>query len=92
MRVWKQWTDEHRTTRKTSSERRKVTSMRDDRPLLRMAVNDRLASSRLLTACWSTATSVLMSTSSIHRRLLHRGLLARVPLYRIRLTASAMGS
>ncbi|GFX74993.1 uncharacterized protein TNCV_1845651 [Trichonephila clavipes] len=28
MRVWKQWTNEHRTTRKTGSERRKVTSAR----------------------------------------------------------------
>ncbi|GFS56516.1 transposable element Tc1 transposase [Trichonephila clavipes] len=38
MRVWKQWTDEHRTTRKTASGRRKVTLARDDRHLLRMAM------------------------------------------------------
>ncbi|GFV92305.1 transposable element Tc1 transposase [Trichonephila clavipes] len=44
MRVWKQWTDEHRTTRKTDT------------------------SSRQLAARWSTATGVLMSTSSIRRR------------------------
>ncbi|GFW05256.1 hypothetical protein TNCV_3357751 [Trichonephila clavipes] len=44
MRVWKQWTDEHRTTRKTGSGRRKVTSARDDRHLLRMVVNDRKTS------------------------------------------------
>ncbi|GFX51988.1 uncharacterized protein TNCV_3064051 [Trichonephila clavipes] len=31
MRVWKQWTDEHRATRKTGSERWKVTSARDNR-------------------------------------------------------------
>ncbi|GFT62858.1 uncharacterized protein TNCV_1606841 [Trichonephila clavipes] len=41
MRVWNQWTDEHRTTRKTGSGRRKVTSGRDDRHLLHMTVNDR---------------------------------------------------
>ncbi|GFX80166.1 transposable element Tc1 transposase [Trichonephila clavipes] len=51
-----------------------------------MAVNDRTASSRQLSARWSTATGVLESTSSIRRRLLHRGLRARSPLYRIPLT------
>ncbi|GFW47978.1 uncharacterized protein TNCV_2401651 [Trichonephila clavipes] len=56
MRVWKQSTDEHRTFRKTGSGRRKVTSARDDRQLLRMAVNDHTASTRQLAARWSTAT------------------------------------
>ncbi|GFV70633.1 transposable element Tc1 transposase [Trichonephila clavipes] len=53
-----------------------------------MAVNDRLASSRQLAARWSTATGVLMPALSIHQRLLHRGLCARVPLYRISLTTN----
>ncbi|GFT95216.1 uncharacterized protein TNCV_3325531 [Trichonephila clavipes] len=48
MPVWKQWTDEHRTTRKTGSGRWKVTSARDDRHLLRMAMNNRTASFRQL--------------------------------------------
>ncbi|GFV53901.1 transposable element Tcb2 transposase [Trichonephila clavipes] len=43
-------------------------------------------SHRQLTARWSTATGVLISASSILRRLLHRGLRARVPLYKIPLT------
>ncbi|GFX37715.1 HTH_Tnp_Tc3_2 domain-containing protein [Trichonephila clavipes] len=42
-----------------------------------MAMNDRTASSRQLAARLSTATSVLMSASSIRQRLLHRGLRAR---------------
>ncbi|GFW47870.1 transposable element Tcb2 transposase [Trichonephila clavipes] len=84
MRAWKQWTDEHRTTRKAGSRRRKMTSVRDDQHL---ALNDRIASSRQLAARWSTTTGVLMSASSIRRRLLHRGLRARLPLYRIPLTA-----
>ncbi|GFT64255.1 transposable element Tc1 transposase [Trichonephila clavipes] len=46
MRVWKLWINEHRTTLKTGSGRRKVISARDDRHLLRMAGNDRTASSR----------------------------------------------
>ncbi|GFY05694.1 transposable element Tcb2 transposase [Trichonephila clavipes] len=59
-----------------------------DRHLLRMAMNDRTASSRQLEALWSTATSVLMSASSIRRRVLHRELCARLRLYRIPLTAN----
>ncbi|GFU78220.1 transposable element Tcb2 transposase [Trichonephila clavipes] len=51
-----------------------------------MAGNDRTASSRQLVASWCTATGVLMLASSIRRRLLHRGLRATVPLYRIPLT------
>ncbi|GFU68193.1 uncharacterized protein TNCV_39031 [Trichonephila clavipes] len=46
MRVWKLWTDEHRTTLKTGSKRWKVMSACDDRHLLQMTVNDRTASSR----------------------------------------------
>ncbi|GFT32256.1 transposable element Tc1 transposase [Trichonephila clavipes] len=63
-------------------------SARDDRHLLRMAVNDCTASSRQLTASWSSATGVLILASSICRRLIHRGLRARVHLYRIPLTAN----
>ncbi|GFS72714.1 transposable element Tc1 transposase [Trichonephila clavipes] len=56
MRVWKQWTDEHRTTRKTGRGRRKVTSAYKDRHLHRMAVNDHTVSSRQLTAHWPNDT------------------------------------
>ncbi|GFV59713.1 transposable element Tcb2 transposase [Trichonephila clavipes] len=85
MLVWKQWTNKYQTTRKTGSRRRKVTSGRDDRHLLHMTVNERTASFRQLAARWPTVTGVLMSASSIHRRLLYRELRARVPLYRISL-------
>ncbi|GFX21117.1 transposable element Tcb2 transposase [Trichonephila clavipes] len=53
-----------------------------------MAVNGRTAFFRQLAARWSTATGVLMSASSIRRRLLHRGLRVRVPLYRMPFTAN----
>ncbi|GFY29631.1 transposable element Tcb2 transposase [Trichonephila clavipes] len=59
MRVWKQWTYEHQTTRKTGRGRLKVTLARDDRHLHRMTVNDGTASSRQLAARWSTATESL---------------------------------
>ncbi|GFW58103.1 hypothetical protein TNCV_2742491 [Trichonephila clavipes] len=45
-----------------------------------MAVNDRTAFSRQLAARLSTATGAVMSTSSIRRRLLHRGLRTRFGL------------
>ncbi|GFX67597.1 transposable element Tc1 transposase [Trichonephila clavipes] len=82
MRVSKQWTDEGRTARKSGSGPRNVTSAPDDRRLVRMAQTDRTASSKKLAAQWSTATGA----SSIWRRLLQRGLRARIPLYRIPLT------
>ncbi|GFY10448.1 uncharacterized protein TNCV_1463381 [Trichonephila clavipes] len=74
MRVWKQWTDGYQTTRKTGIGQRKLTSACNNRYLLRMEVNDRTAFSRHLAVRWSTVTGVLMSASSIHVRLLHRGL------------------
>ncbi|GFS69237.1 transposable element Tcb1 transposase [Trichonephila clavipes] len=76
---------EHRTT---GSRRRKETSAHDDLHLLRMTVNERASSSKQLTVRRSTAIGVLMSASSIRRRLMHRGLRARVPLCRILLTVN----
>ncbi|GFT46151.1 transposable element Tc1 transposase [Trichonephila clavipes] len=86
MRVSKQWTDEVRTTRKSMNGPRNVTSAREDRRLVRMAQTDRTAFSRQLAAQWSTETRVSLCASSIRRRLLQRGLSARIPLYRILLT------
>ncbi|GFV84116.1 transposable element Tcb2 transposase [Trichonephila clavipes] len=86
MRVSKQWTDEGRTARKSGSGPRNVTSAPDDRRLVRMAQTDPTASSRQLAAQWSTATGVSLCASSIQRRLLQRGLRARIPLCRIPLT------
>ncbi|GFY22842.1 transposable element Tc1 transposase [Trichonephila clavipes] len=86
MRVSKQRTDEGRTARKSGSGPRNVTSARDDRRLELMAQTDRTTSSRQLAAQWSIATCVSLCASSIRRRLLQRGLHARIPLYRIPLT------
>ncbi|GFX05431.1 transposable element Tc1 transposase [Trichonephila clavipes] len=52
IRVWKEWTDELRTTQKTGSGRRKGKSERNDQHLRCMAVNDRTASSRAWQAVW----------------------------------------
>ncbi|GFX07016.1 transposable element Tc1 transposase [Trichonephila clavipes] len=51
-----------------------------------MAHTNRTVSSKQLAAQWSTATGVSLCASSIRRRLLQRGLRARIPLYRIPLT------
>ncbi|GFU82943.1 uncharacterized protein TNCV_4253991 [Trichonephila clavipes] len=70
MRVWKQWTDEHRKTRKTVRGRWNVTSVHDDRHLLHMSVNDRTVCSRLsgnaLVYCYmcSNVSFVHSSTST----------------------------
>ena len=53
-----------------------------------LAVNECTASFRQLAARWSTAIDVLMPASSTCRRLLHRGLRAKVPFYSIPLTAN----
>ncbi|XP_042895534.1 uncharacterized protein [Parasteatoda tepidariorum] len=83
MRVWKQWTDECQTTRKSGSGPRNVTSARDDRHLIRIVLTDRTAPSRQLAAQWSITTGVSLCASSIRRRQMQRGLRARTPLYRI---------
>ena len=60
---------DRRAHNKTGSGRRKVMSARNDQHMLRMAVNDRAASYRQLAACWFTAAILLISASSIRRRL-----------------------
>ena len=56
MRVWNQWTEEGRTQRRAGTGLCNVTTARDDRHLVRMAVTDRTASSTMLSRRWSTAT------------------------------------
>ncbi|GFT05957.1 transposable element Tcb1 transposase [Trichonephila clavipes] len=71
-----------RTTSKTGIGRQKVVSVCDDWHLLRMVVNDRTALFTHLEVRWCTAIVGFVNWSS----LLHRGLRARVPLYRIPLS------
>lgn len=86
MRVWNQWIEEGRTQRRAGTGPHNVTTARDDRHLVRMAVTDRTASSTVLARRWSTATGVNMSASTVRRRLLRAGLVARMPLRRLPLT------
>lgn len=65
MRVWKQWTDEDRTTQKSESRPRTVTLKYDDKRMICMVLTGRAASSTQLEAHWSTATNVSLATSSI---------------------------
>ena len=48
MRVWNQWREKGRTQRRTGTGPRNVTTARNDRHLVRMAVTDRTASSTVL--------------------------------------------
>nr|XP_042894794.1 uncharacterized protein LOC122268735 [Parasteatoda tepidariorum] len=86
MRVWKQWTDECQTTRKSGSGPRNVTSACDDRHLVRKALTGHTAPSRQLAAQLSIATGVSLCASLIRRRQLQRGLRAKTPLYRFTIT------
>ena len=63
-----------------------VTTARDDRHLVRMAVTDRTASSTLLNRCWSTATGLDLYASTVRCRLLRAGLVARMSLLRLPLS------
>ncbi|GFX96882.1 transposable element Tcb2 transposase [Trichonephila clavipes] len=75
---------------RTESEREKIIGLREGGFSYRAmgACGRRNSSTEQLGAGWSTATGVPMSASSIRRRLLHRRLSAKVPLYKILLTAN----
>ena len=53
MRIWNQWREEGLTQRPADTGPRNVTTARDDRHLVRMAVTDRTASSTMLSRRWS---------------------------------------
>ena len=65
---------------------RNVTTARDDRHLVRMAVTDRIASSTVLSRRWGTGTGLDLSASTVRRRLLRAGLVACMPLRRLPLS------
>ncbi|KAJ8884371.1 hypothetical protein PR048_016228 [Dryococelus australis] len=85
-RGWNQWIEDGCTQRRAGTGPRNVTTTRDDRHLVRMAVVDRTASSTVLARHWSTATGVDLSASTVRRRLLRAGLIARMPLRRLPLS------
>ena len=74
--------EEGRTQRRASIGPRNVTTARDDRHLVRMAVTDRTASSTVLSQRWGTATGLVLSASTVRHRLLRAGIvpLDRLPL------------
>ena len=58
-----------------------MTTAWDDSHLVRMAMTDRTASFTVLTQSWSTAKGLDLSASTVRRRLLRAGLVARMPLH-----------
>ena len=83
MRAWNQWSEEGRTQRRAGTGPRNVTKARDDRHLIHLTVTDRTASTRVLSRRWSTCNGF---ASTVRRRLLRTGLVARLPLRRLSLS------
>lgn len=86
VRVWRQWQEEGTTSRRPGSGARRQTTAREDRLLVRMALADRTATSRVLAQQWGAVTRHPLSASAIRHRLLQEGLAARHPLLRLPLT------
>ena len=85
MRVWNQWREEGRMHKRAGTGPRNVTTARDVRDLVRMAVTNRTASFKVLTRRWSTATGLDLS-ASVRRRVLRAELVARIPFRRLPLS------
>ena len=86
MRLWNPWRKEGRTQRRAGTEPHDVTTARDDRHLVRMAVTYRTASSTVLSRRWSTATGLDLSALTVRRRPLKTGLVASMLLRRFPLS------
>ena len=86
MRVWSHWRENGRTHRRAGTGPRNVTTARDDRHLVSMAVTDRTASSTVMSRHWSIATGLGLSASKVRRRLLRAGLVAGMALRRLPLS------
>lgn len=85
-RVCTEWFTEGRRTRRDGSGRTTQTTPREDRHLIRMALQDRSASSSALAQQWNSVTHRSLSGVTVRRRLLRCGLPARRPLLRLPLT------
>ena len=86
MRVWNQSREEGHMQRRAGTGPHNVTTARDDRHLVRMAVTDRTVSSTMLSRRWSTATDLDLSVSTVRHCLLSAGLVACMPLRRLPLS------
>ena len=80
MCVLNQWKEEGHMQRQAGTGPRNVTTARDDRHLVHMAVTDRTASSTVLSQHWSTATGLDLSASTVRHRLERVGQVACMPL------------
>ena len=85
-RIWNRWVQEGNTERRAGSQRPRITSSRDDRHLIRMAVTDRAATSRSLSQQMGTFARQQPSARTVRRRLQQHGLSARRPWLRLPLT------
>ena len=86
MHVWNQWREEGCTQRQAGNGPHNVTTAREDRHLVHMSMMNRTASSTVLDRCWSTATGLDLSASTVHCCLLRAGLVAHIPLHELPLS------
>ena len=71
--------DVYETKRVGRCGRKRRSSRRDDRNLVRMCKKNRKATSGMLKKCWESS-GIIVSASTVRRRLLENGLHARRPL------------
>lgn len=83
IRLWTQWTQDNRTSRKCRSGRRNVMSANNVTYLIHIIGSDHTSRSGQLTECWRTATAVPLSSPNIRQRLLYCGLYEIISLNRI---------
>lgn len=86
MRTCRQWTEDVFTHCRDGSGAHMAMSESEDWHLLLMAETNRTAASTTLAQQWRMVTNQAMSASTVPRRMLPRGLVARRPLLRLPLT------
>ena len=86
MRIWNRWVQEGHTERHAGSQRPPATNAREDRHVVRSALQDRTATSRTLSQEMGLFAARQVSARTVRRRLEQHGLSARRPLLRLPLT------
>lgn len=86
MRIWNQWVAEGHTERHAGSQRPPMTNAREDRHIVRSALQNRTTTSRTISQETGMFAARPVSARTVRRRLQQRGLSSRRPLLRLPLT------
>ncbi|XP_054710298.1 uncharacterized protein LOC129219995 [Uloborus diversus] len=85
-RIWNRWVQDGNTERRAGSQRPPITSSREDRHIIRMALMDRATTSRAVSQETGSFGRQQVSARTVRRRLQQHGLSARRPWLRLPLT------